>query len=373
MDLPYDPLGHMRKIIEQSSAYEQAKKHIETMDPLYHYKKTMGKTAYSATEEFKSLLKYEREYKQYSEAERITDRLRKDYEAYQSKPSSLIDAVTANEWRWVESVRRALKPFDPVSDLLDAAASTSALRKYEHLQLDNSLDILTRTFARPSIADRASDDWSHLQRIFRTVEELQAERNDWASGGGELTPVENVDGGSEIVASAVPSNASTDLQGIETILSSILQELRSSRSTPEQKSKFWKEVYPYIFAIILLVMTPIADTYVKRVIDNIDPVQVTQQARQDDKVMVLQIRAKEIKLTPMLLSEIRFISHRTKDLSLRKSPRRNAEALPIKIVPGVPVQVLETKDRWTKVRWTNSNEDFVVEGWVFTRYLKKFG
>lgn len=338
MDLPYDPLGHMRKIIEQSSAYEQAKKHIETIDPLYHYKKNMGTTAYRAIEEFRSLLKYEREYKQYSEAERITDRLRKDYQAYQSQPLSLIDEVTANEWRWVESVRKALKPFNPVSDLLDAAASTYALRKYESLQLDNSLDILTRTFARSSIADRASDDWSNLQRIFRTVEELQAERNDWASNGGELTPVENVDGGSEIVASAVPSNASTDLQGIETILSSILQELRSSRSTPEQKSKFWKEVYPYIFAILLLVVTPIADTYVKRVIDNIDPVQVTQQARQDDKVMVVQLRAKEIKLTSMLLSEIRFISHKTKDLALRKSPRRNAATLPIKLVPGAPVQ-----------------------------------
>lgn len=339
---------------------------------MFQLRKNMGATAFDAMYGRRSVVEdaYERNFKEIAEAHRLTKQLSVYKEADRINklinPSNLV----VDEWRWIEAVRKAIAPFDPISDLISAAKSTSVLEKYRPYQLERSLDIVARALAESTALERVTDEWSNVDRILRTVQELQTERDNWVSNGGELVETENDDEGSEIVAAALPSETGTNLGDLQVLLSAILSELRSHRSSPEQNAIFWNRVFPCLFALIVLVLTPIADTYVKRAIDRFDPVPVTQPAREANKSMNLQ--AREFKLTPMLLSELRFMNCKRKDLALRKTPRKNAATLPMKIPRGQPVQVLETKDSWTRIRWTDSEQSFVIEGWVFTRYLKKF-
>jgi hypothetical protein len=372
MDLPRDPFEHMKKMMKQYSAAERALQQAQAMDPVFQLQKIMGATAFDALYGHRSVVleAYERNFKEIAEAQRLTKQLRGYEEADRIEKLINPSYPVANEWRWIEAVRKAVAPFDPISDLIRAAESTSVLQKYRPFELERSLDIVARALAESTTLERATDEWSTVARLLRTVQELQAERDNWVSNGGELVDAENDDEGSEIVAAALPSEIGTSLGDLQVLLSAILTELRLHRSSPEQNSIFWNRVFPYLFTLIVVVLDPISDTYVKRAIDRFDPVPVTQPAREANKSINLQ--AREFKLTPMLLSELRFVNCKKKDLALRKTPRMNAATLPMKIPRGQPVQVLETKDSWTRIRWADSEQSFVIEGWVFTRYLKKF-
>jgi uncharacterized protein YgiM (DUF1202 family) len=39
---------------------------------------------------------------------------------------------------------------------------------------------------------------------------------------------------------------------------------------------------------------------------------------------------------------------------------------------GQLVCVMEKKKDWTKIRWEDEKAEISIEGWVFSRYLKKF-
>lgn len=370
MDLPRDPFEHMRKIMEQYSAAERAIQQAQAMDPLFQLRKSMGATAFdaifnrrrSAVDEA-----FEQSRKQIAEAQRITDQLRLYEEAER------IDRATnlrADEWRWIEAVRKAVEPFNPVADLIGAATSTTALQKYQAFHLSGSLGILAQALAESTSLARATEEWSSIQRILRTVQELQDERNNWASNGGDVVELEDDEAGSEIVAAVVSSEIGTSLAEVAGLLNALLTEVRSNKTDPKQTAIFWTIVFPCLYSTLLFLLAPVWDTYAKRAIERFDPVPGTQPAREANKSINLQ--AREFKLTPMLLSELRFVNCKKKDLALRKTPRKNAATLPMKIPRGQPVQVLETKDSWTRIRWTDSEQSFVIEGWVFTRYLKKF-
>lgn len=370
MDLPRDPFGNIRKIIEQYSAAERAIQQAQAADPLFHVRKSLGPAAFNAIfDRPRSLLEeaYERNLKQILEAQRITEKLRIYEEAVQHDRLTIPTYMRAGEWRWIDAVRKATAPFDTVADLISAAESTSALQKYQALHFTGSLGILARALAETTSLARATEEWSNIQRILRTVQELQNERNDWASNGAGSFELEDDEAGSKIVAAVVRPEMGTSLPEIAELLNSLLIEVRSYQSDPKQVAIFWTVIFP----CLLFLLTPVWDIYAKRAIEQFDPVPIAQPAREANKLINLQ--AREFKLTPMLLSDLRFVNCKKKYLALRKTPRKNAAMLPIAIPRGQPVQVLEVKDSWTRIRWTDSEQSFVVEGWVLTRYLKKFG
>ena len=367
MNLPHDPFGHMKKILEQTSAAERALKQYEALDPILQLRRSMGVTAYdelfgrrSATQQA-----FDRSLKEAADAQRLTKQLDIYEEAERLQKQANPLRLMATEQRWMEAVRKAVAPFDPVSDLIRAAQSTSSLQKYLPFHSERSLDIMTRALAQSNVLDRASDEWSNVQRILRTIQELQEERNDWIANEGGSFELESDEVGSEIVAAAVPAEIGSSLAEIAELLNALLTEVRSNKSDSKQAGIFFTLVFP----ILLFLLTPVWDTYAKKKMEEFQPVPITQPAREANKAVNLQ--ARELKLTPMLLSELRFVNCK-KDLPLRATPRTNAAKLPVRIPRGQPVQVLETKKSWTKIRWTNSGQDFVIEGWVFTRYLKKF-
>ncbi|WP_374580885.1 SH3 domain-containing protein [Pseudoduganella sp.] len=371
MDLPRDQFEHIRKLTEQYSAAERALLQAQAVDPYFQLRKSMGAAVFDAIFErnHSPLAKaYERVQKQINEAQRITDQLR-IYDQVDRRATNL-DHLGASEWRWIEAVRKAVTPINPWSDLAGAATSTSALQKYQAFHLDGSLGILAQALAESTRLERATDQWSSIERILSTVQALQDERDHWALNGGESFQSELGGAGSEIIAAVVPHEADASLSELAGLLDAILQEVRSNKSDPHQAAIFWTRVFPCLFALLLFALTPIWDTYVKRAIERFDPIPATQPAREANRSVSLQ--AREFKLTPMLLSELRFVDCHKKGLELRTTPRKSAPALPMMIPRGQPVQVLEMKDSWTKIRWTDSEQSFVVEGWVFTRYLKKF-
>ncbi len=359
--------------MDQYSVAERAIQQARSMDPLSQLRKSTGVAAFDAIFDCgrsAAGMTYKQNLKQIAEAQQITNQLRFYKEAERIKKATNSSFLRADEWRWIEAVRKAVVPFDPVADLIGAPGSTSALHKYRAFHLNSSLGILTQALAESTLLLRAADEWSNVQRILRTVQELQNERNDWASNGGDSFDLEDDETGSEIVAAVVPREIGTSLAEVAELLNAILTEVRSNRSDPKQTAIFWSVVFPCLYTSLLFLLAPVWDAYAKRAIERFDPVPITQQAREANKSMNLQ--AREFALTPMLLSELRFVNCKKKDLALRKNPRKNAATLPMKIPRGQPVQILETKDSWTRIRWTDSAQSFVIEGWVFTRYLNKF-
>lgn len=157
MDLPRDPFEHIRKIMEQYSAAERAMQQAQAMDPLFQLRKSMGATAFDAIYNRRRSAvdeAFEHSRKQIAEAQRITDQLRIYEEAER------IDRATnlrGDEWRWIEAVRKAVEPFNPVADLISAATSTAALQKYQAFHLSGSLGILGQALAESSSLARATE------------------------------------------------------------------------------------------------------------------------------------------------------------------------------------------------------------------------
>jgi len=374
MDLPHDPFGSMKRMMMQYSAAERALQQAQAMDPLFQIRKSIGARAFeelygqrSATQQA-----YEKSLKEIAEVQRLAKQLDIYEEAQRLHEQANPLKLMATERHYIEAVRKAVAPFDPISDLVQAAQSISALQKYRPFHSERSLDIMTRALAQSNVLDRATDEWGSVQTILRTIQHLQVERAQWLNDGGSAEELEDEDDvPSEIVAGALTSNLSTGqengqvLERIAGLLTALLAEVRQNRPDPKQAAIFFGLILPTIYFLL----TPIYDVYSKRVIEMLDPPPVTQPAREANKSMSLQ--AREFKLTPMLLSEIRFVNCK-KDLLLRATPRKNASSLPMRIPRGQPVQVIDTKDRWTKIRWTDSEQNFVIEGWIFTRYLRKF-
>jgi len=118
-------------------------------------------------------------------------------------------------------------------------------------------------------------------------------------------------------------------------------------------------IFPLIIVICASIINPIVDHNIKGYLNG-------------DKRSIV----KELKSTvnstidnKKVLSSLRYVS--ADILNVRSSASSKSEIIGYLYFSSA-ILVLEKKNSWTLIEWSDSDSDLKITGWVFSRYLKKF-
>lgn len=156
----------------------------------------------------------------------------------------------------------------------------------------------------------------------------------------------------------ITSNAS-DQATPEAALQQILDAIAKTGDSKLQKL-LWLIAVPMIFLLLNTVVAPIGDFYVKKWLDGTPRQEANKAVKQAAADVVGDLRS---------LSDYRFVG--AKILILRSSPSARSPALG-ELHFGQTVHVVQKGNDFTLVKWSSMDGTATIQGWVFSRYLKRF-
>jgi len=159
----------------------------------------------------------------------------------------------------------------------------------------------------------------------------------------------------KVITNAVKDANYNVVQAIERLISEV-KELKE----PLLEKVLIQFIFPIVLCLIFSFVNPIADFYVKSSLSN------------DEKKVVSKVIndvALDSVTSKIMLSQFRYV---TADiLRVRNGKRTNSQLIGY-LYFGNVVEIVEKKKNWTRVKWVDDTGKTSLEGWVFTRYLKKF-
>lgn len=151
------------------------------------------------------------------------------------------------------------------------------------------------------------------------------------------------------------SKASTVQEAVD----QIVQAIQATKEPLHQRLVFACLV-PILIAIVFAFINPVGDFYVKRWLDGTPKQETTKQVKEAAREAVGDVR---------VLNEFRFVS--TQILAMINGPKARAPVVG-QLRFGQTVRVLERKQDFTLVVWRSEDGKVELQGWVFSRYLKRF-
>lgn len=160
----------------------------------------------------------------------------------------------------------------------------------------------------------------------------------------------------QAVANEIATQAlGQSLNKIEDSLASIVESIKSQPS--QRQTLVLTVLLPLILWILGLILTPVIDFYGKEYLSQ------REAEKAIKKKIVAAVGAKET------LAAYRFVK---KDrLVVHMNPKARSPSVG-HLYFGQTVEVLKTIKDWTLVRWSDSDTEVCIQGWVFTRHLSKF-
>ncbi|GEM_PF-6133316 len=158
-------------------------------------------------------------------------------------------------------------------------------------------------------------------------------------------------------------NAEIDINAVIRLVENLVGSVLVAND-PQVKNVFWERVYPLILLLVSLALAPVADHYIK--------LGLATLANQPRKTDIKQVKNAVLNsgLPREMLREHRYVDCKTK-IVVRLTPRKNAQRIG-EIPKAAVVQIIQANENWSLVRWASEEESSLVQGWVFSRYLKKF-
>ena len=163
------------------------------------------------------------------------------------------------------------------------------------------------------------------------------------------------DVGSQVILHAQQSQSANIVEAIERLI----VEVRSVKDPLIQKILI-QLIFPVVFALVFAFFNPVADFYVKDYLNKHEKKQISTQINQS---VVSNVQAKEV------LRCLRYV--KADVLCVRKNKSRNGQ-LTGYLYFGQVVEILEKRKNWARIKWVDETGEISIEGWAFTRYLKKF-
>lgn len=117
---------------------------------------------------------------------------------------------------------------------------------------------------------------------------------------------------------------------------------------------------PVLIGILFTFVNPIGDFYVKKLLEDTPKQEATKNIKNAARETVGDIR---------LLKDFRFVG--TESLALRNAPKAKAVTVG-QLHFGQTVRVIEKERDFTLVSWQSEDGKIELQGWVFSRYLKRF-
>jgi hypothetical protein len=156
------------------------------------------------------------------------------------------------------------------------------------------------------------------------------------------------------------SNALTAQEAVD----QIVQAIQATKEPLHQKLLYIILV-PLLIAIVFAFVNPIADSYVKKWMEGASK----QGTPKQEATKQVRAIAREAVGDVRLLNSFRFVS--AQSLALKSGPRANARVVG-QLMFGQLVRVLEKERNFTLVVWSSEDGEVELQGWVFSRYLKRF-
>lgn len=237
-----------------------------------------------------------------------------------------------------EELRESMKTFkfqDPFKELRESMKT---------LQLPNSIkDILSSISANkwPLAYEDSSD--------------LQINEDGTISIGSDSV---NHDQLKSIVHQVVSSTFNGRTIRIEQAIDRVISKIGSLKEPFIQKILTWL-IFPLIVGIVLSVVMPIADYYIKETLSSGEKRLIVKQVR---KIITSKVENKSY------LYSFRIVSANT--LNVRKSGYNKSAKVGV-LYFGEVVEVLQKGRKWSLVKWHNEESKTSLQGWVLSRYLKR--
>lgn len=386
MDVPENPFDQIRRLTEFADPLHLVRAQFER-DTL-QYASAVERFTRAEEQSLRDLRQFEalqerppfqKEIDRYTRAIKEMDdfdRKSRDFEAMRRCQGELETNAVARSivslqdlagTRWLDLVRAATVAFDPLEDLRRAAESVTSLSKYAALAAIDPYPFVERSLQLSAqTLHHASRELNDIQRILTSISELSRIHDVFGEHeAAELDEVtdEELEAPSYILLAAGTETLSLSVESMATFAEAIVDAYKASLEKPDRQI-FWLRVYPALLVVLGLLLTPVADVYIKKVL----PAPATEASQFSPKQVNLTVRA--LAIPPMLLSGLRYVD--VKDtLPVRETARKKARVLGY-ISRGASLQVLQNQSSWTLVRWTDADQNLLVQGWVLSRYLKKF-
>lgn len=146
---------------------------------------------------------------------------------------------------------------------------------------------------------------------------------------------------------------------VQDAIDQIIQAIQAAKEPLHQRLLF-AVLVPVLIAIVCTFVNPIGDFYVKKWLEDTPKQEATKYVKNAARETVGDIR---------LLKDFRFVS--TESLALKNAPK--AKALTVgQLRFGQTVRVIEKERDFTLVSWQSEDGKIELQGWVFSRYLKRF-
>jgi hypothetical protein len=180
-----------------------------------------------------------------------------------------------------------------------------------------------------------------------------------AAIASDVRPVPPSEARAEVAETArsIAEQASMQLT-LQDAVDQILRGIGSIKDTRFQRL-VWTVLVQAIFALAVLALTPIADVYIKEWL---------MEKRQGASKKVKEQTVAAVG-NSQLLAEHRFVSAKT--LNVGVHPRARTEYVG-QLHFGQAVRVIERRNDFTQISWTSEDGASSIQGWVYSRYLKRF-
>lgn len=146
-------------------------------------------------------------------------------------------------------------------------------------------------------------------------------------------------------------------------VNAIISEISALKNPSLEKFMAWI-FFPILVATIFSIINPISDFYIKEILGS-------SVNKSDERKVAREIRrqAPQVVGATAVLNSYRFVSKNTLIVHTNASAKSTTLG---HLRFGQAVMLIEKRDAWSLVAWTTDDEQVVLRGWVFSRYLSKF-
>lgn len=238
-----------------------------------------------------------------------------------------------------ESLRNSLKILGDVSSIGRSLQSLNSTQVNESIEsIFNSLETL-------------SDDRIGLQA--EDVANVNIDHDGQISLGDDSIAEDEL----KFISIQIMNSAFTsDEESLAEKLDRLIELISSQKNSFIQKL-LWMLIPSIMVGMVFLFLNPIGDFYIKESL-----------TKNDKKHVVKEVRAKVLGFDPsgLIISSFRIVS--ADMLNVRLESTKKSPVVGI-LYLGSVVEVLEKRRNWTLVSWQSG--DIAMQGWVYSRYLKK--
>jgi len=323
-----DPMEQHRDMMKLSDPMKELRESMKFVDPVKEFRESMKFV--DPMEQHRNMMKLSDPMKELRESMKFVDPMKDSRESmkFVSPVEMFKDALEATN---------LLGQFGKLQQQIKDLQSTVNLDSFGSLIIEaqkiNSLVGITKFGVEPSI--NTDGTLSFLDDSVR------------------LSSLQDV--AENVIANVIKDKSANIVEAFERLI----VEVKALKDPLIQKVLI-QLIFPIIFSLIFAFFNPYADFNVKNYLNKTEKKQIGNQL---NKAVVSHVHSSET------LAALRYVS--ADILNVRQSNKTNGKLIGYLYFAQVVV-VLEKQKDWTRVKWVDETGENSIEGWVFSRYLKKF-